>query len=245
MPRFYIEPASAKDGVVLLSKKESHHAFSVLRLKNGDNVELFDGRGNTFLGVIAGFEDERLSVKLGEKRLGSSSSPVQITLAVSVIKPERMELLIQKACELGVFSIAPLISDRCVVKLSRERWESKIKRWQKIALETCKQCGQSTIPQIQAVQDYKAFVAKVDSFDKILIPTLAVLGGILYSELRESKPGTLLAFIGPEGDFTQDEVALAVSHGAKPVSLGSLVLRSETAAIYLLSSINFFYREIA
>ncbi len=245
MPRFYFKPEQDRDGVVTLDEKESHHAISVLRLEAGDVVALFDGLGNEFRGIVTGREKGRLSVMLDKSPAKPSGQGTQITLAISVIKPERMELLIQKACELGVSSIVPLLTQRSVVKLSSERWESKIHRWEKIALESCKQCGRSKIPEIRAVAPYASFISReANSYGHILIPTLAAKGKTLYEALRQSTPRSVLALIGPEGDFSREEVDLAISYRAIPVGLGPLVLRSETAAIYLLSCLNFFYREV-
>ena len=131
------------------------------------------------------------------------------------------------------------------MRLSKERWDSKLERWRKIALESCKQCGRDLAPEIRALVPFKDLVAGFGSFDEILIPTLAVPGEDLGRTLKGSKAKKVLVVVGPEGDFTEKEVEEAVRHGAKPVSLGPLVMRSETAAIYLLSSLTFFYREIA
>ena len=249
MHRFHIDPREVRDSAVLLNPKESHHAISVLRLKTGDRVGLLDGQGHSLRGVVANIQEGRLQVKINA--FPENITPLleiaplpQITLAVSVIKPERMELLIQKACELGVHAIIPVHSERSIVKLPKERWQIKIKRWQRIAVESCKQCGLSVTPKIQELTDYKDLFQASTSYDKILIPTLNAQTQALSQALKSATPGRWLALIGPEGDFTEKEVALAVASGAVAVSLGPLVLRSETAGIYLLSALNFFYQEI-
>src|SRR3989338_5917950 len=243
MPRFYFKPEQAKEGVVTLDEKESHHAISVLRLEAGEAVDLFDGSGKRFRGIVTGREKGRLLVALDKTEARAVAQAIQITLAVSVIRSERMEFLIQKACELGVTAIVPLLTQRSIVKLSSERWKSKIRRWEKIALESCKQCGRPTIPQLMPVQSYKPFLDHASqSYDRLLIPTLALKGKTLSQALQEARPKNLLALIGPEGDFSREEVDLAVACGATPISLGPLVLRSETAAIYLLSCVIFFYQ---
>ena len=119
MPRFYIDPDSIKNGAALLSKEESHHAAKVFRLKAGDTVDLFDGKGHRFQGVISGFEEGRLLAVKVEKTASLAPLPVEITLAVSVIKPERMDTLLEKSSELGVKAIIPLMTERCVIKLSK------------------------------------------------------------------------------------------------------------------------------
>ena len=249
MPRFQIDARHICDGKVSLDKKESHHAISVLRLKTGDTVDLIDGKGHSFMGVVLGRRAGRLDVRL-EPQLSEpandhtrSATDLQITIAVSAIKPARMELLIQKACELGAHSIIPMRSERCIIKLSKERWEEKIRRWQKIAAESCKQCGLAAIPRINVCVDYKEVFLRHKDFDLILIPTLTVKPASLYDTLTKSAGGRILVLVGPEGDFTKNEVEHAVSLGAIPVTLGPLVLRTETAAMHILSVLNFFYRE--
>ena len=249
MPRFRIDPKAIQNGKVFLNPKESHHAVSVLRVKTGDAVDLIDGEGNSFKGIVTIAHNSGLEVRVETKlntKISSKDAPgsFRVTLAVSAIKTERMELLIQKACELGVHEIIPMRSERSIIKLSKERWQEKIKRWQKIASESCKQCGLAAIPKISESVDFKDVFTGQRKFDGILIPTLSATTKPLYDTLKKSPAGGLLVLIGPEGDFTKKETELAVSHGALPVSLGPLVLRTETAAIYVLSVINFFYREI-
>ena len=234
--------------MVTLSREESHHAVSVLRLRKNDAVDLFDGRGNRFGGRVVDIKEGSVSVRLERAAAppgNFAASPVEVTLAVSVIKPDRMDYLIQKAAELAVSAIVPVLSERSVVKLSKDRWDAKVERWRKIALESCKQCGQPKVPEISAPRDLKDVLADSGRYDKILIPTLAARGDILYKTLLLSGTKRILALIGPEGDFTPEEVRLACSRGAVPVSLGPLVLRSETAALYILSVLNFYCREVA
>ncbi len=240
MPRFHIQSEQIKDGVVRLSREESRHAISVLRLKAGDAAEVFDGLGKEFPAVVIGAKEGLLSLSIGENSKKCVAPPAEITIAASVIKPERMELMIQKACELGVYEIVPLLTERSVVRLSRERWESKIKRWQKIAVESCKQCGRAFVPKIHGVGDLRSFMAQFKQYEKILIPTLAIPGDSVYGSLKKAAAKKTLVLIGPEGDFTKNEVEMAIEHGAQPVTLGPLVMRSETAAIYILSILNFF-----
>ena len=244
MHRFQISPGSIKEGLVILDPKESHHALSVLRVKPGETVELLDGKGGSYQGVIASSQKGRVKVSVSAPRAVRQKSRVPVTLAVSVIKPERMELLIQKACELGADRIIPLISERTVVRLSRERWEAKGVRWQKIAAESCKQCARAQTPEILGVVEFKKFIGQVSGYGTVLIPTLAVPVKSLYHSLNANKDAhSVLVLIGPEGDFSRSEVESAILSGAQPVTLGPLVMRSETAALYTLSVVRFFYGE--
>ena len=243
-PRFFIRPDSVRENRVTLEPAESRHAISVLRLRRGDAVRLFDGEGREYGGAVEGIQKDRLTVAVNERAVAEAPSPA-ITLAVSVIKPERMELLIEKASELGVSSVVPLVTERSVVRLARERREAKIARWQKIALESCKQCGQARVPRIGPVEPFASFVDGIGKYDAAFIPSLVVGGMGLGEALKKSRPKSVLVMVGPEGDFTEAEVRRAAGQGALPVSLGPLVMRSETAAIYLLSVLNFCYRNLS
>ena len=245
-PRFRIASEEIQSETVLLDEKESRHALVVLRLKAGDAVRLFDGKGAVRSGVVLGQESGRLRV-MPDKNVFSEAAPQwRVTLAPSLIKPERMDLLFEKACELGVYAIAPFVSERSVVRLSEERREAKLRRWRKIVSESCKQCGLSTLPVVHPIRRFEDLAAESRDHDLVLIPTLAAVGRSL-SQVLEGRPRlrSILVFVGPEGDFTAGEVEAAVSNGAEAVHLGPLVMRSETAALYLLSSLRFFLMEMA
>ena len=246
IPRFIIKKESIQAGVAVLSREESHHALSVLRLKRGDAVELLDGRGRSLRGVAAETQNGLLSVVVDPNQKDRSRPvlpAVEITLAAAVIKPDKMELLVQKACELGMARFVPILCDRTVVRLSAERWQGKIKRWQKIAEESCKQCGRAQTPRMDAAQRFRPFLeAESAAHPLILFPTLAVVGKPLSRALSAvSATRKVLVFIGPEGDFSPQEAREAVSFGAVPVTLGPLALRSETAALYLLSCLHYHW----
>lgn len=229
-----------KNDVVILDEKESRHALSVLRLKTGDSVEIFDGEGQSVAGVIASQAGGRVSVKVGHNRLARAAG-TQVTLGISVIKPERMEWLIEKSTELGAFAIQPLLTDRTVVRLSPERWEGKIVRWKKIAAESCKQCGLSQVPRIEPITPWDSVVKTFSSYDLVLLPTLPEKNATLFDALKAApRTSRILVLIGPEGDFTPAEIEKARSAGARLITLGDLTFRSETAAIFTLSALTFY-----
>lgn len=232
-------PDGVRGGTAEISGPEGRHAASVLRLKRGAAVELFDGTGRIYEGIVAEAGKRSLTVSIKRLREHGPAFSASVTLAASVIKPERMDMLIEKSCELGVSAVIPVITERCVVRLTRERWDAKIKRWQKIALESCKQCGLAVFPSIGPVRRFEDLAGDIPRYDLALIPSLESGGPPLRRVLEEARrPGRVLAMIGPEGDFTEKEVRSATALGARPVSLGPLVLRSETAAIYVLSVLN-------
>ncbi|MBI3252338.1 MAG: 16S rRNA (uracil(1498)-N(3))-methyltransferase [Candidatus Omnitrophica bacterium] len=241
MPRFLVDQASIQNGFAALDPKESRHALSVLRLAPGEAVELLDGKGKKFSGFVSEIKSGRVFVKILNDSGKILETGVPICLAVSVLKPAAMDLLIQKAAELGAASIQPLLCERSVVKLSKERWAAKLARWQKIAAESCKQCGQTLVPAVHPARPFGDFTRNLGGEALVLFPTLAVKTQSLKSVLQNHPAKRVILFIGPEGDFTPGETKLALAKGAKAVSLGPLILRSETAAMFVLSALNFFY----
>lgn len=232
MHRFYLPNLQQP----VLSAEEAHHALHVLRLKVGDTLNLFDGRGHEAQARIA--EISKDAVRLAMLQQSSSPPlPCRITLAQAIPK-KSMDLIVQKATELGVASIVPLVSDRSVVKPDED--SKRLDRWRDIALDSCKQCGNNWLPEIHPPQKAANFLSSLGRFDLKLIgslqPDARPLKEILSGTPPPGHSGTsVLILIGPEGDFTPAELNLAKSAGCLPLSLGPLVLRAETAAIYTLS----------
>ena len=244
MRRFYLPNLQ----MLALTGGEAHHALHVLRLQVGDEVTVFDGRGHEVRCSIA--EIARDTVRLTV--LQHSTTPplrCRITLAQAVPK-KTMDIIIQKATELGVAAIIPLISERTVVRLGAEPGSkhSRADRWREIALESCKQSGNNWLPEVHPPQTFRDFLVKLTqkelAYDVKLIASLQSdaqpLKTILQSNapiprLRDFDAPSVLILIGPEGDFTPAELDLAQSAGCVPLSLGPLVLRAETAALYALS----------
>ncbi len=220
-----------------LSAEEIHHALHVLRLKAGDTLNAFDGRGHEAQCAIAEITKDTVRLKVLTQTT-TPALPFRITLAQAIPK-KSMDLIVQKATELGVASIVPLASERTLVKLDDD--SKKMDRWREIALESCKQCGNNWLPEIQPPQKARDFLASLPQSDLKLIASLqpdakplkTILSGA--SALGHSGTSSVLILIGPEGDFTPAELNLAKSAGCLPLSLGPLVLRAETAAIYTLS----------
>jgi len=212
-----------------LSADEAHHATHVLRVNTGDTVNVFDGKGHE---AQARYGDGgRLTL------LTQTTTPAlacRITLAQAVPK-KSMDLIVQKATELGVATIIPLLSERTIVKLDEDA--KKIDRWREIALESCKQCGNNWLPVIEPPRKAHQFLADTGKYDLKLIASLQPGALPLKRILAElpALPQSILILIGPEGDFTPAEISAARGVGCRPLSLGPLVLRAETAAIYTLS----------
>ncbi len=235
MSRFFLPSREWNNSQPVLSESESHHALNVLRLVPGDKLTVFNGEGREGMARIAGVEGGRAALTLGS-RTDSPRLPVQITLAQAVPKRKTIEMIIQKAVELGVARIAPLLSERSVVRLEAGEASRKREKWQEVALEACKQCGQNFLPEVGEPMPVASFLAGLPQSAPRLVGSLQPDARPLKSVL--TKIGDIRAitvFVGPEGDFTPAELGLIKSHGAQPVSLGPIVLRTETAALYMLS----------
>ena len=210
---------------------EAHHCRHVLRLKDGDTVNIFDGRGHEAQCAIAKITNQAVQLNV----LTQTSTPAlrcRITLAQAVPK-KSMDLIVQKATELGVTAIVPVLSERTIVRIDEDA--AKLDRWREIALESCKQCGNNWLPVIEPPRKATEFFANAGKFDLKLIASLQPGAQPLKQILPAQMPASVLVLIGPEGDFTPAEISEARNAGCLPLSLGPLILRAETAAIYTLS----------
>jgi 16S rRNA (uracil1498-N3)-methyltransferase len=244
MHRFYLAPDLWNAEALTLTGAEAHHCRDVLRLGSGDKVVVFDGRGHELTAEIASSDSSKIALR----KLHESTTPplrCQITLGQAIPKGKNMDLIVQKAVEIGASEIAPILSDRTVVRLDEESAASKQAKWQTVAIEAAKQCGQNWLPRVHVPQTIAQFFQQPRRFDLQLIGSLqsdAVhLKKILaeYSAEHGDRPASVVMLVGPEGDFTPAELSLARSHGCRPITLGPIVLRVETASIYCLSILSY------
>jgi 16S rRNA (uracil1498-N3)-methyltransferase len=243
MHRFYLPPERCAGNVLRLDGREAHHALHVLRLKLGDAVKVLDGAGNEFFCEVESAARDSLALAVNEKKI-TPPLPCAITLLQSVPKGKIIESIIQKSVELGAHRVVPVLSARVVTQLDDEDAEKKRDKWQQVAIEAIKQCGAAWLPKVEAPVTIEQFIAREEKFDLLFV-------GSLQSEchprevLREFEtkhghsPQSIGVWIGPEGDFTPEELTAIQNSGASPVSLGRLVLRVETAAIYCLAFLNY------
>jgi 16S rRNA (uracil1498-N3)-methyltransferase len=244
MHRFHIAPEDWRSDSPVVTGSEAHHCRNVLRLSVGDKVVLFDGRGRELTAEITASDPSQISLR----KLHEAQTPplrCRITLGQAIPKGKNMDLIVQKAVEIGAAEIAPILSDRTVVRLDEESAASKQAKWKTVAIEAAKQCGQNWLPQVETPQSLPQFFQQHRRFDLQLIGSLqsdAVhLKKILaeYSAEHGDRPTSVLMLVGPEGDFTPAELSLARSHGCRPITLGPIVLRVETASIYCLSVLSY------
>lgn len=214
---------------VVLSPEESHHLARVLRVQPGLEITLFDGRGNVADGIVESVGKAAVEVRV-VKRWGVPPPAVQIDLIQAVPKPDRWELVLQKAVELGAANIIPVLSQHTEFKPV----EKKMERWQKIVLNAAQQCEVRWLPTLHPLCNYAAVPPRLAGYDLVLIGSLYDGAQPLRTVSMAGKKRVAL-LIGPEGDFSRAEVDAAVAAGAVPVSFGERILRTETAAIFGLS----------
>jgi 16S rRNA (uracil1498-N3)-methyltransferase len=246
MHRFYISPEDWNNGALGLVGSEAHHARDVLRMRVGEKLVIFNGRGREITAEIVDFGNN----EIGLRKLHEAETPplqCRIVLGQAIPKGKNMDLIMQKAVEIGAAEIAPIISDRTIVQIDSESAAQKQSKWQQIAIEAAKQCGQNWLPRVHAPRKLSELfsVTSDESFDLQLIGSLQPgahhLKKVLanYSNENQRRPRSVLMLVGPEGDFTPAELALARGHGCQPITLGPIILRVETAAIYCLSILSY------
>jgi 16S rRNA (uracil1498-N3)-methyltransferase len=225
----------------LLDAEQSHHCAQVMRQGVGDLFAVFDGQGAEAKARITEIARDQVKFTVLAKA-NSPRATHPVWLAQALTKAKSMDLIIEKATELGVSELAPLQSDHSVAHVEGEKAEAKVEKWQKLTVEAAKQCGQNWLPVVHPPQAPKDFVNAIPRGAVKLIASLQNEAKPLKTVLREHlptlKPGTpIVVMIGPEGDFTPAEIGQARSAGFMPVSLGKIILRAETAAFFALSAI--------
>ena len=244
MHRFYLPPERCADATLRLDGREAHHALHVLRLERGELITVLDGIGNEFLCAVKNSSRDAVTLSVSLKNF-TPPPPCSITLLQAVPKGKIIESIIQKAVELGARRIVPLLTEHVVTHLGEKDRADKRDKWQQVAIESIKQCGAAWLPKIEMPMTPAQFLTRKEKFDLSLVGSLQSdrrhprerLGGFQAKHGR--LPQSVGVWIGPEGDFTLDELKAIQTSGALPISLGRLVLRVETAAIYCLSILNY------
>ena len=244
MHRFYLPPEQCQSAELVLSEREAHHALRVLRLRREERVSVLDGRGHDFHCKVIGVRTSGVVLAVLQKNF-TPTLPCQLTLLQAIPKGKTMDTIVQKATELGAARIVPLLSERTTVELDKADATSKAAKWLATAVEAIKQCGSPWLPALDVPRSTKEFLARVEKFDLPLIASLQKDGrhprGYLdqYRAERGAAPKSVCVWVGPEGDFTPAELGAIRSAGALPITLGPLILRCDTAAIYCLSVLNY------
>jgi 16S rRNA (uracil1498-N3)-methyltransferase len=246
--RFFLPVEAWPDdgAVAVLEEAESRHAAAVLRVREGDEVEVFDGRGRAAVAMVTAVGKKEVRLRLGPVRKIPPPAS-RLVLVVAVPKGSTIEWIIEKAVELGASEVVPLLTQRTVVRLDASERAERQRKWQRVAVEACKQCGQNWLPHVHPPQSLDEALAAVPprEFAWPLLACLQPDARPLAAALPAPPPARppdpprpdAAVWIGPEGDFTPDEYSRLRAAGLRPVTLGPIILRVETAALFCLSVI--------
>ncbi|HEU0009796.1 MAG TPA: RsmE family RNA methyltransferase [Verrucomicrobiae bacterium] len=244
MPRFHLPPEQCREPLLTLAGREAQHALRVLRLRRGDAAIVLDGAGREFSCEVADTGRDQLKLAVKSQRT-QPRPPCQLTLLQALPKGKLFNSIVEKATELGAARIIPLLTERVVVQLDDARAESRREHWQQMAVEAIKQCGALWLPRVEAAVTPAGFLSRGERFEMPLIASLQPGSRHpreYFDEFRKRhgrQPASACVWVGPEGDFTPEEVQAVTKSGASPITLGPLVLRADTAAVYCLSVLSY------
>ena len=265
MSRFFVPKEFVKADSIYITGKEAHHILDVMRLKVSDEVVVFDGSGREYIGIVKAADRKSLEVQIKSIRESSAGSHPFLTLIQAIPKKDKMDYIVEKATELGVSRIIPVTTKRTIPEWNDAKKASIIERWRNIAKEAAKQCGRTDIPEISSIVTFEELIRHCEEpkatkqskkeiaspltglamtaweSDLKLIAVLSDKAVDLKDALKGYKGGKIAIAIGPEGDFTSQEAEDAGSAGFRIISLGPLILKSDTAGLAALSMINYEY----
>ena len=241
MPRFYVDFALSPDSVVELPDNVVRH-LNVLRVKNTEEIVLFNSNGKAYPALPEVLEKRRASVRILREEATDNESPLNITLVQAVSAAERMDFTLQKSVELGVAEIRPVISERCVVRLSGERAERRVARWQEIVVSACEQSGRNIVPKVLPLTTYAQALQQLPQETTKLLMSLN-----RAQKLSDVQPqsGKVVFMVGPEGGWTEKEEQQAFDAGFQSVTLGKRVLRTETASLAAIAAMQTLWGDFA
>ncbi len=246
MYHFYIEPENVQDTTIRITGDDVNHVKNVLRMKQGEKIVLGDGQGREYICTITDMTGNEILVHIDSMKQTEAELGIRLCLFQGLPKKDKMEFIIQKAVELGVQEIIPVVTARTIVKIDDEKKEKKrIERWQAIAEAAAKQSGRGIIPKVGNLVEYKEALQMAKEMERALIPYEHAAGMEHARQTIKSLHGKKSAgiFIGPEGGFDDKEIELAKKYGVEPITLGKRILRTETAGLTILSVIMFELEE--
>ena len=239
IPRIYTQQALISGELIQLEETASHHLAKVLRMQAGRELILFNGTGGEFAATIHEVSKKYVSVTVAEHRPDNRESPLQLELAIGISRGERFEWVLQKATELGISKITPLITERTEVKTGSDRQEKMHDRWQHIIISACEQCQRNLLPELAAPKLFTDWLPTVN----------ADLRFVLHHRDSKSlpsgeKPHSVSLLIGPEGGLSETEITLAQQHDFNALTLGPRVLRTETAPVAAISLVQYLWGDL-
>lgn len=243
MPKFFIKNDQINDNKITILGEDVNHISNVLRMKIGDIIQIGNSEtAQNFNAKIDAFEKGKIECSIEQELESEAESSIELTIFQGIPKSDKMELIIQKSTELGVRAIIPVDMERCISKINGKDEKKKIERWQKISEVAAKQSGRDIIPKIENVKKIKDICNLVDKYDLIIVPYEKAEGYSFKDAVEEQKQacnenGRIGIVIGPEGGFEQAEIDILKKSGAKVVTLGKRILRTETVALAMASVI--------
>ena len=242
MPRFFVEKERISEKEIIIDGADAHHIARSLRMAEGDEVTVCDGSGKEYSCTLSRIRDEECIAEIHKVNDSVREPKMKVTLCMAYPKGDKLETVIQKAVELGATEIIPFESSRCIKRPKAEKADKQTARLQRIAEEAAKQCGRAIIPTVTQPLSYKEMLNRIKDCDLPLICYENEDGKTIKDAFKECDAPKSVAFIvGSEGGFSPEEAELAISLGCRSVSLGSRILRCETAPAYALSALSYEY----
>lgn len=252
MQHFFVTPSQVEEDSIIITGSDVNHMKNVLRMRPGEEVTVSDGNNFQYLCKVEGYGEDtgkeaQAFLKIVEKNMADTELPSRIYLFQGLPKQDKMELIVQKAVELGAYEVIPVETKRAVVKLDQKKASKKVARWQEIAKSAAKQAGRAVIPEVAQVHSWKEALEYAKTLDVILIPYELAEGMAETKKVISTiRPGQSIGiFIGPEGGFEKEEVLQAVEAGASTITLGKRILRTETAGLTTLSILMFHLEDVS
>lgn len=243
MSRFYVPPENidAKHNRLTITGDEAHHVIDVMRMKERDKVVSFDGTGVEYTGFIERIDARRriVTVEVIKTARPSPGKFPCVVLAQAIPKKEKMDYIVEKATELGVSRIIPIVTERTIPRPAEGERAGKTERWERLATAAAKQCGRSDVPDVSRPVLFSDIPPMIENYDRVIVAHLGEDTVPLKKALEGFRFGNVLVLIGPEGDFTPEEISLVRANNCRHVSLGRRVLKSDTAALFVLSAISY------
>ena len=240
MPRFFVSKDNISDGFCFIDGDDARHIARSLRMAVGDEITVSNGEGTEYTATLEKIRDERVEARLGAERPSPTEPPVKITLFMAYPKGDKLETVVQKAVELGVWRVVPFESSRCIKRPSGDKAEANRKRLSRIALEAAKQCGRGIVPEVALSVSFREALSEAAGADLPLFCYEDEQGRSIKNVLDSAEEiKTVSVMVGSEGGFSEEEARAAAEAGMIPVGLGPRILRCETAPDYALSAISY------
>ncbi len=245
MARFFVPKKNLQQNQGFIDGQELQHLRKVLRLTPGDEITIFDDAGWEHDAVIRSFESGRAIIEIALSRQARTESSLELTLAIGLTKGDKMDFIVEKATELGVCSIVPVASAHAVAKIETAKAPARVARWRKIALSAAKQSGRTRVPEVGLPLGLRELIeqTQIDAL-KLLFWEKQPSESLERVHAAQAAPRSVIAVIGPEGGFSDEEAALAAAHGYHTVSLGRRILRAETAAVTAVSLVQYLWGDL-